>query len=98
MQSPLFLLLFFPKLVEVATSVLALFSYKDCFEAPITPVWFGRSSDFIKTCAQSLRLFEAIFQIQGEGASSTCMMRSVPALAPDPYFAVFQVWHPCHGS
>lgn len=49
-------------------SVLALFSYEDCFEAAITPMWFGGSSDFIKTCAQSLHLFEAILLIQGERA------------------------------
>lgn len=67
MQSPPFYY-FFPKLVEAAMSVLALFSYKDCFKAAITPMWFGGSSDFIKACAQSLCLFEAIFPIQGERA------------------------------
>jgi len=66
-SSPLFII-FFLKLVEAAMSVLALFSYKDCFEPPITPMWLGGSSDFIKTCAQSQHLFEAIFLMQGERA------------------------------
>lgn len=49
-------------------SALALFSYKDCFEAAVTPMWFGGSSDFMKTCTQLVRLFEAIFLLQGERA------------------------------
>lgn len=62
-------------------SVLALFSYKDCFEAPITPVWFGRSSDFIKTCAQSLCLkLSFTSKVKDRSEHEGCVLLQLKAL------------------
>lgn len=59
-------------------SVLALFSYKGCFEAPITPVWFGRSSDFIKTF--TVPSLAAIFHIQDPSEHEGCVLLRLKAL------------------